>query len=222
MTSTEPIKWGEIGGNWSGQTVNVIGAGTSLHNFDFSKLQGIRIGANKVAFVVKCDVLVSIDHNFIRLERESIADFIRDGGEAILSVPAARQDFEPPIPGATYVERVRVHGDKFTDRRDHLQGLNSGFAAVNVAYLRRPARINLLGMDMAHGPEEHGGTHFHGGYGDRTQRNPKFLHRWANAFAPAAVQLRDAGIEVINYTGSPDSRITAFEKRSLSEIGETE
>lgn len=183
----------------------VIGSGPSLEGFDFARLPpAYRIGANKSAWLADCDCLVTIDPKFHKAFREQIRAF---SGERII----ARAEGER-IEGVTYVEYQRGRG---LAKAGAVGGLNSGFAALNVAAQKGFKRIGLLGLDFQW---VHGRSHFHDGYAWQNKDTHKFLQRWATEFNEVFDQLADAGVEVVNYVGPSGSGITCFEKRPLTDL----
>jgi hypothetical protein len=122
--------------------------------------------------------------------------------------------FETAIPEATYILRQRSSIGLSTEpNRVHMGGGNSGFGAFNLAFLKQPKRIILLGYDYC-SP----GQHWHGQYpwNQGPSRHGSLYGRWAEQFTHCIRQLKDAGVEVLN--ASPKSAITAFPKIELSEV----
>jgi hypothetical protein len=90
-----------------------------------------------------------------------------------------------------------------------LNGPNSGFCALNLAYQMRPRRIYLVGFDMVRGPKgevywfkpypwaKPGGATSNGTYAE-----------WSHQFGGAAKKCKAAGIEVFNVSRA--SAIDAF------------
>jgi hypothetical protein len=87
----------------------------------------------------------------------------------------------------------------------------SGSAALNVAYLMQPRSIGLIGFDY-----DGSGRHWFNDSRNRRTNAIDTWQRWADGFASMVPQLDTAGIRVVNY--NPDSRITAFERRSLDTL----
>jgi hypothetical protein len=184
----------------------VIGSGPSLEGFDFDRLPAaFRIGANKSAWLAKCDVLVSVDRRFHSEFRKQIEAF---PGDKFM----ARAEDEP-IPGVTYAAYER--GDGLSESISTLKGTNSGFAALNVAYILGYKRIGLLGFDFQW---TGGKSHFHDGYTWQNKAAHRHLRTWARAFPKILPQLTAKGVEVINYVGPEGSGIDVFEKRPLCDL----
>jgi len=186
----------------------VIASGPSLRGFDFDALpEGFRIGANRSAWLAKCDALVTVDKNFHNKERERITAF---GAQAHIALP------DPgflQISGATYWGYARnMEGLARAPRM--LAGSNSGFAAFNLAVQLGYTDIALLGFDMKW---EGGRSHFHEGYNQR-QHIERNLAVWAKAFDNAARQLHGTGITVTNFIGPTGSRVKAFPSAPLADL----
>lgn len=177
-----------------------------MKGFDFSYLDGYKIGANKSAIVANCDCLVSIDRAYAERSTKEVREF---RGEVILGY--GRPDLvKGKLPNATYVKWNRAKG--LSNNPEVIHGLNSGYAALNVAYLKGAKSIALLGFDMKMGSTKH----FHEGYSwDSGAGNYK---AWATLFDDAAKILGAKGIEVFNYVGPEGSALGQFPTRPLEEL----
>jgi hypothetical protein len=88
-------------------------------------------------------------------------------------------------------------------------GANSGYQAINLAYLWGASRIILLGYDCKN---SNGKAHWFGQHpSSLNQYQP--LHIWAENFGQLARDLKDEGLEVLNC--SPDTALECFERESL-------
>jgi hypothetical protein len=182
----------------------VIGSGPSLKDFDFDALpDGVRIGANKSAWIANCDILVSIDKRFWREHQEQIAAFNGDK----YTTREALQD-QPGL-GAHILGHDR--GDGFSHDQNILRGSNSGFAALNIAYLLGYREIALLGFDFQW---DSGHSHFHDGYYWQNKQADRHLATWCRAFDT----IDQSGLNIINFVGPMGSRVTAFRTRPLSDL----
>ncbi len=97
--------------------------------------------------------------------------------------------------------------------RDKLHyGANSGYQAVNLAYLFGAKKIILLGFDMKCG--EGGKTHWHGDHpGVLNQVLP--LREFLKNFPVLAKDLAAEGVEVVNATR--DTALECFRKVNLED-----
>ena len=124
-----------------------------------------------------------------------------------------------------------VHDVKYIDRDNrHLMGLstdprylswnlNSGAAAINLAYHFGVKTVYLLGFDMQVGEE--GYQHWHRLYQKipgKPRRDPKQypFERHLKSFPMIANDAKRLGLEIINV--SPNSRIENFKRVKLSDV----
>jgi hypothetical protein len=84
------------------------------------------------------------------------------------------------------------------------QGGNSGYQAINLAWLAGARRMRLLGFDMRN---VDGRTHHHGDHPGVLHR-PMVYDRWLPQFDALAADLRCEGVEVLNCT--PGSALKVF------------
>ena len=91
--------------------------------------------------------------------------------------------------------------------RIHFGG-NSGYQAINLAYLWGAARIVLIGFDL-------GGTHWFGDHPKPLQM-PSPYRKWLPAFDRLAADLADEGVQVINSTTT--TALTCFERMPIEAI----
>lgn len=190
----------------SPRVIYCIGGGPSLQGFDFTKLNGYKIGANKSAFVANADMVVSMDGNWARQSRENLEQF-----DGIIVLGFLRPEEERrKIEKAHYVTSARTSG--VTHKTDRITGYESGHCCLDMAFKMKPEFVGLLGYDMKMGKTKH----FHGGYPwDNGKGNYK---SWAPKYGNAMLAFEKEGIEVINYVGPEGSNITAFPTRPLGEL----
>ena len=120
-----------------------------------------------------------------------------DYGHPRAALPAHRQ---PAEAGVTFLRRRTGHGPHrhlsgLSETTDGIHTGNSAYGALGAAYLMRPKKIALLGVDGV------GGYAFEDGA-------PVDLSHIAEMFASAVRQLKARGIEVVN--GSPHSVVDCF------------
>ena len=92
-------------------------------------------------------------------------------------------------------------------------GGNSGYQAVNLAFLFGGSPIYLLGYDMK--PADNGALHWHPDHADRNP-GPNQLQCWAQTFGGMAPDLDAAGVSVVNCT--PGSAITCFPTAKIEDV----
>ncbi len=190
------------------RTISILAGGWSAAHIDKSRLPGLVIAVNDAAVhAPKVDVVVSMD----RLWAENRFGWLRDNHSP--KIAWLRRSACKNIPTADWVEVFENdhNSTDFAEDRGTLNGTNSGFCALNLAYQLRPDRIILFGFDMNRSPEglpywfpdypwaKPGGSTSGGKY-----------KAWASQFEAAARAFKDAGIEVLN--ASPMSAIDVFGK----------
>lgn len=92
-------------------------------------------------------------------------------------------------------------------------GNNSGYQAINLAYLLGATSIILVGFDMK---RKAGKTHFFGDHPYHKNHqgpNDEIMQRWCGNFVQLAADLRFEGVQVYNATR--DTALTAFERKEL-------
>ncbi len=88
-------------------------------------------------------------------------------------------------------------------------GNNSGFQAINLAYLHGFRRILLLGYDF-----KNSGQHWFGKHPNRLNKSPD-MRRWLRHIENAYPIMQEAGLTVINC--SRDSAITTFPTSNITQ-----
>jgi hypothetical protein len=120
-----------------------------------------------------------------------------------------------------YIARDGGHPRGITVRRNKVSwNLNSGAAAINLAYHFGVKRIYLLGFDMDINGDKV--QHWHGHYRNNgAPRDPATLrglpfHRHLRSFPAIKNDAKRIGLEIINV--SPESQIKEFRKVRLEEV----
>lgn len=106
-------------------------------------------------------------------------------------------------PPSTHVEKYGLkfkYGSRHAGlgKHDLHYGDNSGYQAVNLAYLFGARRIVLLGYDMRPGTD--GRSHWHPQHKNPLNPGGTDVTRWAQLFHELAKDLASEGVEVINCT----------------------
>jgi hypothetical protein len=209
MTLSQPVTRNPLGLPWS--EVFLVGGGPSLRGFDFKKLKGRTVCAinDAVLHVPWADCLFSADQQWIANREREILKF---PGEKFLAGPMPAEDSELfPY----YLKRERSAGLSEQPDTLNVRGC-SGYAALNLAYLKGAKRIVLLGYDFRN-PD----AHWYSNYSWMSVTNPssgrsKMYLGWAQYFNETVNQLKQAGVEVLN--ASIKSAVTAFPKVTLAEV----
>jgi hypothetical protein len=197
---------------WDDKPLAIVGTGPSLKGFDFSRfnITGVRVLAVKEAIwdLPFAECVFSLDRPWINRQ----ADLLR--ALAVPKVFAVEPEYGPcaEIEGALYIMRSRFAG--FSDDPAVIQsGGNSGFGAVNYAYLKKAKRIALFGFDYTDKGGEHYCPERYHWYAPG--QNARYWHNWGDNFIDCKAQLKAAGIAVMN--ASPISTVVAFEKCSIED-----
>ena len=175
-----------IPNNWQGETVVCIGGGPSLTADDLDYIRGkAKIISINDAYRVApwSDLQYACDLKWWDWHRESIEDMPDDRWTT--DKTAAQKYKLNYIPG--------THADGLSDDSKLIHyGKNSGYQAINIAYLKGAARVLLLGYDMRFA--EDGRSHWFGDHPDKIRSQYK---GWFPCFDTIA---KENKIEVINCT----------------------
>lgn len=190
---------------WIGQTVVVMASGGSLTPEHASKVTHLpRIVTNATFKMAPgADIVYGSDIYFWRHYTEALD--LPGLKVSIEQVPGVAPDLPRQV---LYLKNDGQAG--ISHQPDRLKtGSNSGYAALQIAYLAGASRILLLGFDMR-------GTHWHGDHA-RPLTNPgdSQFSKWITAFSGIAPELSARRVEVINC--SPTTALTCFRKSRLED-----
>jgi hypothetical protein len=129
----------------------------------------------------------SLDSVWVNKNCKFLADF---DGEKFVALPLDTFPECDGIPGVTYLQWSTKPGLS-DDPGVICTGGNSGYGALNLAYLKKARYINLVGYDMHPADKPH-------------------FPIWSAMFQEAVPQLRKNGVLVLNF--NPHSNIHAFPK----------
>lgn len=192
MVEARPL-YGTVSAPWWSE-VWIVGGGHSARGFDLASLRGktvlaINESVKRLGFVGVAAAFFSLDNNWIRANYDFLEYFEE---EKYLALPLETWPDLDGISNAVYLKWS--HGDGLSEYPDTVCcGGNSGYAAVNVAYLKGAKKIHLIGYDLD--PEVN----------DQHQY-------WSPRFKSMLCQLDRAGVSVLNH--NPNSFIDAFPKTS--------
>ncbi len=186
--------------------VAVIGSGMSLNNVDFNnfKNDGYVICINDAWRKFRDpDIVVSIDT--VKL----VPRFTDCPHKVVIAIPPDFKADKYNSPRKLLWMR-REQNTGLSDFPSVLHaGENSGYGAFNLAYLLKPEKIFLFGIDLVNM-----GHHSHPHSDPRIMRDST-VTRLPGYFETAVPQIEAAGIKVVN--GSPISKITCFPKTTPEE-----
>ena len=216
---------------WQGETAVILAGGPSLKGFDTSALRlrqpcGCVVHGRTIPRVIcindswrlapRADVFYYCDRQWFD-SQTAINPYSLDG--TLSFHEAIYRGFWVCGNGLWYADHPQVHGLRFSgqsglsdDPAALRHGSNSGYAAINLAYLFGAKRIVLLGYDMHVEPS--GRTHWHD-----QPRADGFAGIIKDSFLPCfdslVEPLKAAGVEVLNAT--PGSALTCWPIVTLEE-----
>ena len=196
---------------WAGLPCYIIGGGPSVLDLDLSLLAGqLTIGINRAYELMDPTIIFGMDARFwtwvevgqFGPEMREKFDNYRKGFKVWLAVGGIR----------TYPEDFLLVEDRGMDvfSQNLLEGIgngnNSGYAALNLAYLLGANPISLIGYDMK-GDAQGAQSWFHSGYPQKQAARvyAQFREKLEKTAAPA---LAAAGRKVFNLC--EDSALTCF------------
>lgn len=195
--------------NWQGRTAVVVCAGPSLSDEQLDAISPAecKIIAVNTAYLYApwAEVVYAGDMMFWRAHYARIK---------AACDPKVTQMWTQDSSAA---ERYQINRQRAGNREGlgreviHLNG-NSGFQAINLAYLWGAKKILLVGMDMKLGPN--GERHRHGDH-EKGLVQAQLFHDWLQRSVKFAEDLRAAGCDVVNCT--PGSALTCFPFASIEE-----
>jgi hypothetical protein len=187
----------------------IIASGPSLTRADVARVEGARVdimGINLAYTICKrLDYLYACDASFWVKHHLAVKD-----------LPCKKYRLEKTLsrinyPGVEWLENDGTLGLSHEYPKIRT-GQNSGYQALNLAYLLGYRRVILLGYDMQYSTK--GKAHWHP---DHETKNPpeSLLATWVKNFDQLAPLLADAGVTVLNATKR--TALTFFEKVKLTD-----
>jgi len=191
-------------------TLSIIASGPSLTRADVARVEGsdCHIMGVNLAYTIcrRLDYLYACD-----------ADFWVRHYHAVKGLPCKKYRLEKTLsrinyPGVEWLENDGTLG--LSHEYPKLKtGQNSGYQALNLAYLLGYRRIILLGYDMQYSAK--GKAHWHKDH-DTKNPPPSLLKKWVENFDLLAPLLVDAGVTVLNATRR--TALTCFERVKLTDV----
>lgn len=121
-------------------------------------------------------------------------------------------DKDEGVAGVTQMKRGERHGLSHKwPAINH--GSNSGYQAINLAYLLGYKQIILLGYDMQ---ETNGVVHWHGLHKEGNNPDEKRFQKWRQFFPALAKELKESGVEVLNATRQ--TALECFDRIDLEDV----
>jgi hypothetical protein len=192
--------------NWQGKTAVVICAGPSLSDEQIDTI--ICYAPKTIAvntaylYAPHSDVIYAGDMMFWRAHHQRIRTFCAESSLWTCDSGAAER---------FAISRQRAGNREGLGREVlHMNG-NSGFQAINLAYLWGARRILLVGMDMR---EIDGRKHRHGDHEKGLVQAQQF-DEWLHKSVKLAADLKEVGCDVANCT--PGSALKCFRMSTVEE-----
>ena len=193
---------------FNGQSVFIVGGGSSLSSFNFSLLKGYNIIAINTAikYIPFAQVLYFSDKSFY----EKFYEIINSYSGYKFSISKIENDA---------VIKLNSTGKSGLDTNYNCirNGNNSGYAAINLAYHMGARKIILLGYDGGYLNKK---THFHSDYKNECYSCIDYQKVYNDFFIPyfnlLPSILKKLNIEI--YNASINSKIEYFKKIKLDEI----
>lgn len=198
--------------DWHDRPLAIVGCGPSLQTFDLNRIRdtGARVLAVKGAIFDLPWAYMGFGLDWPRFKqwRDRLA-------EATMPIVWA---FEPDVSislpaNVMAIKRKNGTNALSTDPAALTCGGTSGFAALNLAFLKGAKQIVLFGYDhTAKGAQWHANWKHYAGHRNHSRRN---WGTWAENYEATLPLLRQNGVEVAN--ASPESLIGAFPRCSLED-----
>jgi len=210
---SQDIDFWTVPKEWKNQTAVIFASGPSLNQsqIDYVKAAGVRtIAINRtLAAVPWADVHYFADYKFWRwIDREQEFPDYADIRAAYRAFTGHRITIADAKTDALHLRRGHQRGLSLNPE-ELCTGNNSGYQAINLAFLFGAQRIILLGYDQA---AMNGRTHHHRQHPSAT--NPDVYDAMLECWPFIADAIKGKA-EVINCT--PGSRIESFPKVALNE-----
>jgi hypothetical protein len=194
--------------DWSLNTAVIVGAGPSLtdeqllhvQQADFVRVIAVNTSYQKAPWA---DVFYGGDYLWFKVHFARIKA-LKVGAQLWTQDNAAAERWQ--------INRIRGVNREGLGHSDIHMGGNSGYQAINLAFLWGCKRILLLGFDMKEGPN--GEKHWHGDHPEPLVQRQTF-DQWLLRFEKMALDLKAVGVSVVNCT--PGSALRCF---PMSDIGE--
>lgn len=188
---------------WKNETVYIIGGGPSLTGFNWSSLIGKKtIAINKsLLSYTNADILYWTDSRFYNWYKSDVDKF---KGLKFTLRHNTNHEGDIKVLGKSDVYGLDESGYYLC------HGNNSGYAAINLAYLLGVKQIILLGYDMKNDGVK---GHYHDGYPVPTTADKVYKDQFIPGFTILADLLKQKGIKV--YNASIHSEILVWPKISI-------
>lgn len=200
----------------------VIAGGWSARGTDWARLPGTTIGVNDAGIKAGTDVIVTMDRlwsekRWTQLLARKRPTYIRRAATKNLP-PAELREHWVCVFDCDHTDNRMVPNQDVRLEEYRLNGTNSGFCALNLAYQLAPpkSRVLLIGFDMCRGPS--GEIYWHEPYEWAPQgaTSSGKYKQWAGEFALAGRAFKEKKIDVVNC--SLPSAIQVWPRRPVEDF----
>lgn len=197
-------------------TVFVLGGGQSMDDFDWKSLPPSQcIVLNKAhRFMRDAAIFFFADHLYYERNKAPHGDndFWKFNGEHILTTA----DIE--ISENSRIKRVKLEREGFSVESDHIgcpseRPRNTGWQAINLAYLAGARKIVLLGYDCKPGQFGSGASWAH-----PSTPGQEVYERYINEFNELAEAIKESGVDLEIINANPDSALECWPKCKIEEV----
>lgn len=190
---------------WKGETAYIIGGGPSLSGFNWEDLVGKKtIAINKsILHYPNADIIYWTDSRVYGWYKAAI-----DNAKGLKITIRDHSSYSTDV-------KILKKNNNFglCESNDSLcHGNNSGYAAINLAYLLGVTKIVLLGYDMKNSNKQ---SHYHEGYPVPATADLVYKDQFLPGFNILADSLREKNVKV--YNASPDSLLTVWPKLTIKD-----
>lgn len=149
------------------------------------------------------DIVYSNDHDWYEAHIVELLETVK--GELVCGHPQWRHPSVTSMPFDRDAPGIKETGLAW--------GMNSGGAALNLAYLMGAKRIIMLGYDQQWKGDK---ARWHGAHPQGLQNQRPGFHRWAKWFAQASIDLESRGVQVFNC--SRETSLGCFQRAELRKV----
>jgi len=206
---------------WKDRRCFIIGGGSSLRDFDFSRLDNeLTIGVNRIFEFYSPSIFYSMDTRFHAWVITGHLDkydksYVHEAWKSFKSTkvflcPLSQYDFGNGVYVVNRVLDTMVSRDL---NYGMFGGNNSGFGALMLAIMLGANPIYLMGFDM----KAESKTHFHSGYPNQQIENLRIkLESYRKQMHDVSPTIHNMGFKVVNL--NPSSGITCFEFDTINNV----
>lgn len=186
--------------------ISLVGGGWSFGEVDPNKLPGTIIAVNEAARLLpRYDIAITMD----RLWTEHRWDFLRTQRKLFYMRRNAAQNVDWRSFPWAHVFDCDHETYEFGMSTERMNGRNSGYCGLNLAYLLQPRELYLFGFDMQKGPN--GEPYWHPPYEWRPlgATSEGKYNDWAQDFAYASRMFATKGTQVVNVSSRTKIKVFA-------------